>query len=118
MMITIKHLWQRWMVRILLAVILLLVASHFIWLYKKVGWATEVIPLHYNVYFGPDWLGASRWIYIYPVIGFLILIINFVLAGFFINWHRLISYFLLVQALVFNLMLAISSFALFYYLVL
>ena len=115
MIITLKHFWQNWTVRILLMIILLLVVSHFVWLYKKVGWSTEIIPLHYNIYFGSDWLGASYWVYLYPTIGLLIVIVNLVLAYFFVGWHRLISYFLLSQAIIFNILLIVSSFALFYY---
>jgi hypothetical protein len=68
------------------------------------------IILHYNVYFGVDSTGGYREIYFLPVAGIFILVFNFFLGVFFFkNKERIVSYVLLMAALMANLCLIIAS---------
>lgn len=49
--------------------------------------------LHYTVYFGVDWVGEWKMIFLIPLTGFLFLVINTLFAYFFYKSQKLISYF-------------------------
>lgn len=70
----------------------------------------EVIPLHYNVYFGVDLVGKRLEIFKLPIIGFFILIINFILSLIIHKDEKLASYILLFVALFCQLILLLGSF--------
>ncbi|MBU1131295.1 hypothetical protein KJ840_04135 [Patescibacteria group bacterium] len=38
------------------------------------------ITLHFNIYFGIDWIGSWIQIFIYPLISFIIIILNLVIS--------------------------------------
>ncbi len=40
-----------------------------------------VIPLHYNIYFGVDFVGKWWWVYFLPAFGTVVFIINAILAA-------------------------------------
>lgn len=46
----------------------------------KVPISSAGIPLHYNIYFGIDWFGSWIMIFSYPLIGILIVLINFFIS--------------------------------------
>ncbi|MFH0854275.1 MAG: hypothetical protein V1891_02175 [bacterium] len=48
--------------------------------------------LHYNIYFGIDWIGSWYEIYLYPLAGLSIIIINYIFAIFFYSRDKMISY--------------------------
>jgi hypothetical protein len=65
------------------------------------------IALHYNVDFGIDYYGDKNKIYIIPLLGFIIILVN---LFFLINMHKsrdrkFISHVLLTSALVSNIIL-------------
>lgn len=49
--------------------------------------------LHYNIYFGADYLGTVRQVYTLPAIGLIIIAINSVLAYLLYKKQKIISYF-------------------------
>lgn len=66
--------------------------------------------LHYNVYFGVDVIGNWWQSYLNPLMGFLIMIVNFVLALAFYNLkERIASYILLLANLIVQFGLVITS---------
>jgi len=68
------------------------------------------IILHYNVYFGVDTMGNWKQVFIMPVIGFILFIINAVLAAYFYrNKERIASYVLLLTALMAQVGFIIAS---------
>lgn len=70
---------------------------------------TDII-LHYNVYFGVDSMGSWKQVFIMPVIGFILFIINVALATYFYrNKERIASYVLLLTALMAQIGFIIAS---------
>lgn len=69
----------------------------------------ELIPLHYNIYFGIDFLGPWYWIFILPTLGLLINFINFFLASLLYRKEKIISYFLVVFSSFIQLLLLIVA---------
>jgi len=76
-----------------------LIANLFIWFF--IYWkfyplhtTAEVFPLHYNIYFGVDFIGKWYEIFIMPLVGFFFIIINFILADIIYLRDKITSYFL------------------------
>src|SRR4030042_1891246 len=72
-----------------------LIASLIFLLLFKIGFkfnSSSQLFLHYNIYFGIDWIGSWYKIYIYPFAGLLIFIINFLLAIYFYENTKITSY--------------------------
>ncbi|MEA2088888.1 MAG: hypothetical protein U9O55_03560 [Patescibacteria group bacterium] len=90
--------------------IISIIINSIIWInllrIKKVG---EMIPLHYNVYFGIDYIGDWHKIFIVPLIGIIILIINFLLALLIYYKDKFISYILVFTVLFVQIILFLAS---------
>ncbi len=87
----------------LIASLLILLSLFFLFIYK-IGLshtAEKQFLLHYNIYYGIDWIGEWYKVFIYPLIGFIILIINFSLSIFFFEKEKFLSY-LLISAITFS----------------
>lgn len=68
------------------------------------------IILHYNVYFGVDMLGGWKQVFILPLMGIILFIINFLLSLYFYkNKERIASHLLLMATLMLQLSLIIAS---------
>lgn len=68
------------------------------------------IIMHYNVYFGVDLLGNWKQVFILPLVGIILFIINLVLAIHFYNLkERIASYLLLIAVLMLQLSLLVAS---------
>lgn len=68
------------------------------------------IILHYNVYFGVDMLGEWQQVYLLPVIGLFLFIVNFSLSVYFYRGkERIASYLLLMAGMMIQLSLIIAS---------
>lgn len=57
--------------------------------------AQQQILLHYNIYFGIDWIGQWYEIFIYPLLGAAIFIGNLLLSIYFYNKEKFLSYLLI-----------------------
>ena len=69
----------------------------------------SMIILHYNVYFGVDLMGNVKQAYFLPLVGLIILAINFSLSIYFYKLReRIATYILLITALAIQLSLLIS----------
>lgn len=64
----------------------------------KFGLSTEKIPLHFNVVYGIDLLGAARQLYLLPLTGGVLLAVNVWLSSILFPREKLYSYFLSVSA--------------------
>lgn len=73
-------------------------ASWFI-LFWQIKPGSGNLLLHYTVYFGVDWVGEWYKIFTAPLVGLLILVLNFFLAFFIYQKQRIISYLLLLSSL-------------------
>lgn len=93
-------------------IILSLVANLSNWLILKILIRPIDLPiiLHYNVYFGVDMMGNYREVYILPLIGIILLLINFFLSKYlYEKKERIASYLLMMAALMIQLALIVSS---------
>ena len=87
-----------------------LLLNALIWLF--ITWRLPVsaswIPLHYNSYFGIDWIGPWINIIYYPLIGLTIIVINTVLLMIINDNKNILSITLVWSAVVVQLTLIIS----------
>ncbi len=92
------------------SLVLAVLANAGIWavLYFTVESSDRPIILHYNIYFGVDFVGDWRNVYIMPALAFLIFLINLVLSRFFYYKERFISYLFAVMALLIQLLMAVG----------
>ena len=65
----------------------------------------DLIFLHYNVTFGVNLIGSVKKVYVIPFLGFVIILINFVLLIFIHKQGKFITHLLLSMALLANLFL-------------
>ncbi|MFA6973860.1 MAG: hypothetical protein WC238_03965 [Parcubacteria group bacterium] len=89
-----------------------LVANLIIWFGLKIFIVPVDLPiiLHYNVYFGVDMLGDWRQVYILPLLGLILLIINLSLAlHFYSQKERIASHILLMATLMLQLSLLVAA---------
>jgi hypothetical protein len=82
-----------------------------IWLAIRVG---EFVILRYNIYFGISSLGHWHNLLWFPLAGLLIIVANFGLAFYFYLRQRILSYFLVCGAGLFNLLILVMSLFLIY----
>ena len=73
----------------------------------------DILVLHYNVDFGIDLVGDPTRIYLYPLLGLGIFLINFIILAFLSKDKNLkiLTHFLLGAAALFGLFLSIALFA-------
>jgi hypothetical protein len=63
-------------------------------LYFKLGFSQTATLIHYNVIYGSDLVGQSRFVYIVPLAAFAILLLNICIASYFYRREKLAAYFL------------------------
>ena len=75
----------------------------------------QLLILHYNIDFGIDLLGEPIKIFLLPLAGLLIYLINFILIFFFYRKknYSLFSHFLPITALLFNIFLLTAMLSLY-----
>ena len=71
-------------------------ANIFLWAFLFKNQKSSELPviLHYNLFFGVDYLGSYNEIYLIPVVGVIIIIANTILGCLLYKRERLASYFL------------------------
>ncbi|HEX7586107.1 MAG TPA: hypothetical protein VF390_00505 [Patescibacteria group bacterium] len=68
------------------------------------------IILHYNVYFGVDMVGNYKSVFLIPLIGLALFLVNFLLSLYFYrSKERIASYLLLMAALMIQLSLLVAA---------
>jgi hypothetical protein len=96
---------------ILINLILSILLASFtsIWLYSKITPSVEPVALHYTIYFGIDLIAPWYHVFIFPLIGFLTILINFTLAYLLFIQTKILAYLLaLVSSVVQGLLVIIS----------
>ena len=84
----------------------------FIWLNLfRIEKTNDLIPLHYNIYFGIDYVGEWYKLFTIPMVGLIIIAINFFLALLIYFENKFIAYILLSTALFIQIILILSSLA-------
>ncbi len=76
------------------------------WKFSPLQALGDRLPLHYNVYFGIDFVGPWYKVFIMPLAGIFFVVVNFVLADAIYLRDKVTSYFLVgsatfAQALIF-----------------
>lgn len=71
----------------------------------------DLVPLHYNVYFGIDLVGKWYKIFIIPLSGLIIFLINLILYCLLYLKEKMVKYFLGITSLLSQIVLLIASFA-------
>ena len=89
------------------------IVNLFLWFfaYRQYRIATDLVPLHYTIYFGIDLIDFKTKLFTYPTIGILVLIVNASL-GIFIRKEPLIVYILAVATLFVEIFTALAFSAL------
>lgn len=90
--------------------LLSLLLNIFLWLLLiwRIPPTTSWIPLHYNVYFGIDWLGPWVYIFIYPLLGLFFILFNVYLAIFLQPKGPFLSRLLIWTGLLIQLLIILS----------
>ncbi len=68
----------------------------------------EVIPLHYNIFYGPDLVGKGYYAYIIPSVGLLVLLVNFGLYKYAIKKEPFAAKVIVSISLVVQILILIS----------
>lgn len=76
-------------------------------------WQTEDLyslkALHYNIYFGIDWLGPWYQVFIVPLTALVFLAIDYYLSWFYYEQYRLLSYLFAAAGTFVQLLCLIAS---------
>ena len=81
---------------LLLCIVLNLVM--WVGLYFSLEPRVEPIALRYTIYFGVDLIGSWWHIYVFPLMGLILIILNAIIAYLIFIRVKLLSYFLLLTA--------------------
>jgi len=68
-----------------------------------------LIPLHYNIYFGIDYMGEWYKIFTLPLIGLIVFAVNLFISIFVYFKDKFISYILLVSAILVQIIIFLAS---------
>jgi hypothetical protein len=85
----------------------------FLFFYLFIKQSNIPIVLHYNVDRGVDYFGEVKSIFILPLVGIIIFLLNGLLASELWTKNKALSYFLLVASLLVQIFLVISGIALY-----
>lgn len=88
---------------------LLINAGIWIWLYAMITPKTEPIALRYTIYFGVDLIGQWWYVFIFPAIGFIIIILNLILGYLFFLKVKILAYFLMLSMTACQIILGILA---------
>lgn len=84
----------------------------YLWLALKVGWRFDPTPLHYNIFIGIDRLGSGLRLWLFPLIGLGLSVVNFALAYVILPRDKYLAYYLSVMAGIANAVILIFLVAL------
>lgn len=87
--------------KLILLICLALVINLALWifLWQMIEPSPYPIILHYNIYFGADYLGNVNQVYTLPGVGLIIISVNSVLAFLFLQREKIVGSCLLVGIL-------------------
>ncbi|MBU0612782.1 hypothetical protein KKB10_02075 [Patescibacteria group bacterium] len=88
---------------------LLLNLGMWVILYIFIKPSPEPIYLHYNIYFGIDLIGEWYKIYLIPLTGLIVILVNYLAGVIMYSSKRVLSYLVVIFAIPVNLFLALSA---------
>jgi hypothetical protein len=80
------------------------------YLYAKRIDSDYPIILHYNLFFGVDFRGNYTMVFLLPLVGVILFLLNALLGQFFYKIERLVSYILTLNILIIQIFLMIASY--------
>ncbi|MBU1148861.1 hypothetical protein KKI23_02100 [Patescibacteria group bacterium] len=83
--------------------------SIWIYIFTQIKPQENPIPLHYNIYFGIDLIGSWYNIYLMPLSGLIILILNYLLARALLDKGILLKYMLSISAALCQIIVLLAS---------
>ncbi len=78
--------------------------------FSRLGSSGDIIPLHYNIYFGVDLVGEWKKVFVVPLAGAFFILINFLVSDIVYLRDRVIGYFLAGTGLFIQIILLGASF--------
>ncbi len=96
--ITFFSFFQDNLIKINLFLGILLNLGLWFWLFWQSRSFTDLITLHYNIYFGIDLLGPWYQIFLLPALGSLFLVLNVFLTAIVYKKEKILGYFLMVAS--------------------
>ncbi len=96
---------------ILLMIIAAFVVQSGLWVYTWFAFqrAGDIIPLHYSIYFGTDFIGSKSKLFILPGAAGIFLLVDFSLAYIFKKKDPLISLLLVIAGACLQVMTFVAS---------
>lgn len=88
--------------------LLVLVVALPLWRIVPIGVTRQYIPLHYNIYFGVDRFGSWKQIFVIPVLGLVLLLINLFFQTIVFRHQKLLATFLAISSIFIELIFLIS----------
>ena len=89
-------------------ILLVLTIALPVWRILPMAGQKPFIPLHYNVYVGVDAFGPWYDIFVLPVLGAALLVVNLIFQAVFFERERVLSAFFAVATLVTELVLLVA----------
>lgn len=81
----------------------------WVFLYRRVKPVSDPITLQYNIYFGISYMGEWYKIFVMPIIGLLIFLLNYILSFYIYKKDAIAAYFLMVSAIAIQAILLLSA---------
>lgn len=85
-----------------------LVVALPLWRIVPIGATRQFIPLHYNIYFGVDRFGSWKQIFIIPILGLTLLLLNLFFQTMIFRREKLLATFLAITSIFIELIFLIS----------
>lgn len=108
--IIVRPYWKDKQIMAMLFLSILLNIFNWIFLIQNQKENTHPIILHYDLFFGVDCLGNYEKIYLIPLVGLFIIIVNSVLGHFLYLREKLAVYFLIFIIFIIQIFLLINSY--------
>ena len=109
-LVTFRSYWKNKIIMNIFVWSCLMNISLWVFLFKNQRNSDLPIILHYNLFFGVDYLGGYNEIYLIPTVGAIIIIINTVLGYLLYERERLASYFLAFNIFIVQLFLLLAGY--------
>jgi hypothetical protein len=92
------------------SLVLAILANAAIWavIFFTVESTDRPVILHYNIYFGVDYVGDWKAVYAMPALALLIFLVNLILSRFFYYKERLVAYLFAMMALLVQLLMMVG----------
>lgn len=88
---------------------LIVLVVDFFYIFLKLKGREDLIPLHYNIYFGVDLIGNKEQVFKLPLIGAIVFLVNYFLAGLIYRSEKFASYILIFASLAVAIVLSLAG---------